>query len=184
MWPFDRGESIAESDDLLAIVEGAPAYEDVTDPASFRRSDVGPCDIRPEIAELAKQNGDVPRPDSDGAAFLFDLPAALVQQPGHEGAYSVRKRVADSPVEDFAIIPIRSGTEPGEVCVRNRAIGVNFVDNYLRSGVFPPPRMPFTPGKEGPATFSPSGRTSLASPRAIASGWRRWTCAIQPPSER
>ena len=31
--------------------------------------------------------------------------------------------------------------EPGEVCVRNRAIGVNFVYNYLRSGVFPPPRM-------------------------------------------
>jgi NADPH2:quinone reductase len=39
--------------------------------------------------------------------------------------------------------------EPGEVRVRNSAIGVNFVDTYLRSGVFPPPRMPFTPGKEG-----------------------------------
>ena len=39
--------------------------------------------------------------------------------------------------------------EPGEVRVRNWAIGVNFVDTYLRSGVFPPPRMPFTPGKEG-----------------------------------
>jgi NADPH:quinone reductase len=39
--------------------------------------------------------------------------------------------------------------EPGEVRVRNSAIGVNFVDTYLRSGVFPPPFMPFTPGKEG-----------------------------------
>jgi NADPH:quinone reductase len=39
--------------------------------------------------------------------------------------------------------------EAGEVRVRNWAIGVNFVDTYLRSGVFPPPRMPFTPGKEG-----------------------------------
>jgi hypothetical protein len=27
IWPFDRGESIAESDDLLAIVEGAPATD-------------------------------------------------------------------------------------------------------------------------------------------------------------
>lgn len=38
---------------------------------------------------------------------------------------------------------------PGEVRVRNRAIGVNFVDTYLRSGAFPPPHLPFTPGKEG-----------------------------------
>lgn len=38
---------------------------------------------------------------------------------------------------------------PGEVLVRNRAIGINFVDTYLRSGAFAPPSMPFTPGKEG-----------------------------------
>jgi NADPH:quinone reductase len=38
---------------------------------------------------------------------------------------------------------------PGEVLVRNRAIGVNFVDTYLRSGAFAPPSLPFTPGKEG-----------------------------------
>lgn len=38
---------------------------------------------------------------------------------------------------------------PGEVLVRNRAIGVNFVDTYLRSGAFAPPYMPFIPGKEG-----------------------------------
>jgi NADPH2:quinone reductase len=37
----------------------------------------------------------------------------------------------------------------GEVLVRNRAIGVNFVDIYLRTGIFSPPRLPFTPGKEG-----------------------------------
>ena len=38
---------------------------------------------------------------------------------------------------------------PGEVRVRNRAIGVNFVDVYLRRGSYPPPQLPFTPGKEG-----------------------------------
>lgn len=38
---------------------------------------------------------------------------------------------------------------PGEVLVRNRAIGVNFVDTYLRSGAFAPSSLPFTPGKEG-----------------------------------
>jgi NADPH2:quinone reductase len=36
----------------------------------------------------------------------------------------------------------------GEVLVRNHAIGVNFVDTYLRSGAFKPPAMPFIPGKE------------------------------------
>ncbi len=38
---------------------------------------------------------------------------------------------------------------PGEVRVRNRAIGVNFVDIYLRTGAFAPPHLPFTSGKEG-----------------------------------
>jgi len=34
--------------------------------------------------------------------------------------------------------------QPGaaEILVRNRAIGVNFVDTYLRSGAFAPPCMP------------------------------------------
>ncbi|WP_077963906.1 quinone oxidoreductase family protein [Ensifer adhaerens] len=38
---------------------------------------------------------------------------------------------------------------PGEVRVRNGAIGVNFVDVYLRRGSYPPPQLPFIPGKEG-----------------------------------
>jgi NADPH2:quinone reductase len=38
---------------------------------------------------------------------------------------------------------------PGEVRVRNRAIGLNFVDTYFRSGVYAPPALPFTPGNEG-----------------------------------
>ena len=64
--PFNRGECILESDDLLAIVEGASAHQNVGDATCFQRSDVGPRDVRPEIAEPAKQNGDVPRPDSVG----------------------------------------------------------------------------------------------------------------------
>lgn len=37
----------------------------------------------------------------------------------------------------------------GEVLVRNRAIGVNFIDTYFRSGAYPVPSLPFTPGNEG-----------------------------------
>jgi NADPH2:quinone reductase len=38
---------------------------------------------------------------------------------------------------------------PGEVRVRNRAIGLNFVDAYFRSGEYTPPSLPFIPGNEG-----------------------------------
>lgn len=38
---------------------------------------------------------------------------------------------------------------PGEVRVRNRAIGLNFVDTYFRTGAYAPPALPFTPGNEG-----------------------------------
>ncbi|WP_133647000.1 quinone oxidoreductase family protein [Paraburkholderia flava] len=38
---------------------------------------------------------------------------------------------------------------PGEVRVRNRAIGLNFVDIYFRTGAYAPPALPFIPGNEG-----------------------------------
>ncbi len=37
---------------------------------------------------------------------------------------------------------------PGQALVRHRAIGINFVEIYFRSGVYPAPAMPFTPGTE------------------------------------
>src|ERR1700693_4059840 len=38
---------------------------------------------------------------------------------------------------------------PGQALVRHRAVGVNFVDIYVRSGVYPAPSLPYTPGTEG-----------------------------------
>ncbi|MGH1483180.1 MAG: quinone oxidoreductase family protein [Geminicoccales bacterium] len=37
---------------------------------------------------------------------------------------------------------------PGEVRLRQTAIGLNFIDVYFRSGVYPPPVLPFIPGLE------------------------------------
>ncbi len=37
---------------------------------------------------------------------------------------------------------------PGEVRVRHTAIGLNFIDVYFRTGLYPPPQLPFTPGFE------------------------------------
>lgn len=36
----------------------------------------------------------------------------------------------------------------GEVLVRHEAIGLNYIDVYLRSGLYPPPAHPFVPGFE------------------------------------
>jgi NADPH2:quinone reductase len=38
---------------------------------------------------------------------------------------------------------------PGQIRIRHRAIGVNFIDVYFRTGLYAPPTMPFTPGNEG-----------------------------------
>ncbi len=37
---------------------------------------------------------------------------------------------------------------PGEVLVRNRAIGLNYIDVYYRIGLYKAPQMPFIPGSE------------------------------------
>lgn len=37
---------------------------------------------------------------------------------------------------------------PGEILIRNRAIGLNFIDTYFRSGLYPAPQLPFTLGNE------------------------------------
>lgn len=39
--------------------------------------------------------------------------------------------------------------EPGEALLRHEAIGVNFIDVYHRTGLYPLPALPATPGMEG-----------------------------------
>ena len=43
--------------------------------------------------------------------------------------------------------PVRPG--PGEVLVRHEAVGLNFIDVYHRTGLYPLPALPATPGLEG-----------------------------------
>ena len=38
---------------------------------------------------------------------------------------------------------------PGEVQIRQHAVGVNFLDIYFRTGAYPAPSQPFIPGNEG-----------------------------------
>jgi NADPH:quinone reductase len=57
-------------------------------------------------------------------------------------------------IEDIAPPP----PARGEVLVRNHAIGVNFIDTYFRSGAYPVPSLPFTPGNEGAGEIAAIGK--------------------------
>ena len=45
----------------------------------------------------------------------------------------------------------------GEVRVRHRAIGINFIDCYFRKGVYKPPSLPFIPGQEASGVIEEIG---------------------------
>ena len=57
---------------------------------------------------------------------------------------------------------------PGEVRIKQTAIGLNFIDAYMRSGLYPQDRLPFIPGTEGAGVITALGegvRTLLLSPQ-------------------
>ncbi len=45
-------------------------------------------------------------------------------------------------------VPVRDAG-PGEVLIRQTAVGLNYIDVYFRKGLYPAPGFPFTPGMEG-----------------------------------
>lgn len=47
--------------------------------------------------------------------------------------------------------------EPGEVLLRHEAIGLNFIDVYHRTGLYPLPALPAVPGMEGSGTIEAIG---------------------------
>jgi NADPH:quinone reductase len=46
---------------------------------------------------------------------------------------------------------------PGQVRIRQTAIGLNFIDTYVRSGLYPQPSFPFIPGMEGTGVVTAVG---------------------------
>ena len=54
--------------------------------------------------------------------------------------------------------------QDGEIRVRNTAVGLNYIDVYFRSGLYPAPQSPFSPGLEAAGTVEAvgSGVTDLA----------------------
>ena len=46
---------------------------------------------------------------------------------------------------------------PGQVRLRQTAVGVNFIDTYFRTGLYKPAQLPFTPGNEGAGVVTAVG---------------------------
>ena len=62
---------------------------------------------------------------------------------------------------------------PGEIRVRHTAIGLNYIDTYFRTGLYPPPMgLPFTPGLEAAGVVEAVGEgvASLAVGQRVAYG--------------
>jgi len=57
-----------------------------------------------------------------------------------------------------------SSPGPSEILLRHTAVGLNYIDVYFRSGVYPAPQLPFTPGLEGAGVVEAVGEdvTELA----------------------
>ena len=52
--------------------------------------------------------------------------------------------------EELKVVDIEVGApEAGEVRIRQTAIGLNYIDVYFRSGLYPAAQLPFVPGMEG-----------------------------------
>lgn len=90
------------------------------------------------------------------------------------GDRAIVARVAGGPqvLEETEVPAAVAG--PGEVLVRHEAIGVNFIDTYFRSGLYPWPQAPLIPGAEaagvveatGPGVtgFAPGDRVAAITP--------------------
>ncbi|ORY18307.1 hypothetical protein BCR34DRAFT_596249 [Clohesyomyces aquaticus] len=53
-------------------------------------------------------------------------------------------------------IPVPSPAD-GEVLVKNEFIGINYIDTYFRSGLYPAPKFPYILGREGSGTIAAVG---------------------------
>lgn len=59
---------------------------------------------------------------------------------------------------------------PGEIRIKQTAIGLNFIDAYMRSGLYPQDELPFIPGTEGAGVITALGEgvRSLKVGRRVA----------------
>ncbi|KAF2873419.1 hypothetical protein BDV95DRAFT_627346 [Massariosphaeria phaeospora] len=65
-------------------------------------------------------------------------------------------KTGGTEVLQYRDVPVPEPKE-GEVLVKNEFIGINYIDTYFRSGVYPLPTTPYTLGREGSGTIAALG---------------------------
>ncbi|KAH7089045.1 hypothetical protein FB567DRAFT_591156 [Paraphoma chrysanthemicola] len=66
------------------------------------------------------------------------------------------EKTGGTDVLQYKTVPVPSLKE-GEVLVKNEFIGINYIDTYFRSGVYQPPKFPYTLGREASGTIAAVG---------------------------
>ena len=95
--PLDRRERRAHGVDLLAVVKGFAAHQEMRNAARLDRVDVGARDVACKAREPAKQNRNVPRLNGHARfrsvhGTLSDPPSVIgLDQPGDQRANGVRQ---------------------------------------------------------------------------------------------
>ena len=79
----------------------------------------------------------------------------LIEIPYKSGAISINRQGDSSVLTYSQEVPGEPG--PGEVKIRQEAIGLNFVDTYFRSGMFPVKTFPYVPGIEAAGVIEATG---------------------------
>ena len=100
--PFDRRQRRPDRRHLFTLVERPPAHEQMRDVARLERVGVRPRHVGPVVLEAPEQHADVmglhwhpALPAGARRAALRDCPAALIDEPAHEGPYGIRQRAFD-----------------------------------------------------------------------------------------
>ena len=68
---------------------------------------------------------------------------------------------------------------PGQALIRQTAVGLNFIDVYFRTGLYPAPSLPFTPARRAPAwsrRSAPGSARSQVGQRVAYAGAARRLC--------
>lgn len=73
----------------------------------------------------------------------------------------VIEKTGGTEVLQYKDVPVPEPKE-GEVLVKNEFIGINYIDNYFRSGVYKPASFPYILGREGSGTVAATGPNAPA----------------------
>ncbi|KAI3343099.1 hypothetical protein F4824DRAFT_444494 [Ustulina deusta] len=100
-----------------------------------------PLNLRPTIATRR----------SPTASIRRDFTRTMASIPSTMKAVYINKTGGTEVLEYKTDVPVPTPAD-GQILVQNHYLGVNFIDTYFRTGLYPPPRFPYILGREGEGT--------------------------------